>query len=130
MAAYRGTGEREEVKQAGLSFQTNLRSFQQKALSGEKPDGCLGSLEDFRVEADPGLSQYTVKAECSISDGPVTSFDLIEGVEFSDAFSDIVFYTLKSEIDGAQTITLNSSGDSYTYEVMIETGGVIQGELL
>ena len=113
-----------------MSFQTNLRAFQQKALSGEKPVGCLGSLEDFRVEADVGLSMYTVKAECSITDGPVTEFDLIDGVLFDVAFSDIVFYTLKSEVDGAQVVSINSSGGSYIYQVTIESGGVIQGQLI
>ena len=130
MAAYRGTGEREEVKQAGLSFQTNLRAFQQKAASGEKPVGCLGTLDDFRIEADIDLSSYSVKAECTISDGPTTEFSLIEGIEFDAGFSDIVFYSLKSEINGAQVVTINSREGNYTYEVTIEASGVIQGELL
>ncbi len=130
LAAYRGAGAREEVKQAGYSFQTNLKAFQQKALSGEKPVGCLGSLEGYRVEADPLLTKYTVKAECTIVDGPETEFELSDEVVFDAAFLDIVFYVLKSEVVGAQTITLNSGDASYSYEVIVELGGVIRGGML
>lgn len=128
LAAYRGTGDREKVKQAGLGFQTNLKAFQQKALSGEKPTGCLGSLDGFRVEADAGLTSYTVKAECAVVDGPITSFELDDEVGFLAEFTDIVFYTLRSELDGDQTITL-AAGD-YSYQITIEAGGVIQGQML
>ncbi len=130
LAAYRGAGEREELKQAGFSFQTNLKSFQQKALSGEKPAGCLGTLEDFRVQADAGLTSYSVMAECSTVDGPETDFELITGVEFSAEFSDIVFYTLESTLDGAQTIDLITDSGEYTYQLTIESTGVIRGEML
>jgi|APSaa5957512622_1039677.scaffolds.fasta_scaffold08112_6 prepilin-type N-terminal cleavage/methylation domain-containing protein len=130
LAAYRGAGEREEVKLAGLGFQTNLKSFQQKAFAGEKPVGCLGTLEDFRIEVGAGLGSYIVKAECSLVDGPETEFELIQGVEFDAIFSDLIFYTLKSEIGGAQTIVINSAEGNYTYEITVEASGVIQGELL
>jgi prepilin-type N-terminal cleavage/methylation domain-containing protein len=130
LAAFRGAGAKEGLKQASYSFQSNLRLFQQKALSGEKPVGCLGDLEGYRVEADSGLTEYKVKAECGIVDGPETEFELDGGIEFEAEFSDIVFYVLKSNIVGAQVITLNSSEGDHSYEVTIESSGVIRGELL
>ena len=130
LAAFRGAGTKEDLKQAGYSLQTNLRLFQQKASSGEKPVGCLGDLEGFRVEADPGLTMYQVKAECGIADGPETEFELTGGAVFEAEFSDIVFYVLKPEPGGAQTITLNSEDGEYSYEVIIESSGVIRGGIL
>jgi prepilin-type N-terminal cleavage/methylation domain-containing protein len=130
LAAFRGAGAKEELKQAGYSFQINLRSFQQKSLSGEKPVDCLGDLQGFRAESDPDLSSYKVKAECALVDGPETEFELGGEAVFEAEFSDIVFYVLKSGPLGAQTIVLNSSEGDYSYEVIIESTGVIRGGLL
>lgn len=135
LAAFRGAGAKEEIKQAGYTFQINLRLFQQKALSGEKPVGCLGDLDGYRVmvEADPdpdSLNKYKVKAECSLADGPETEFELEGGAVFEAEFTDIFFKILKAEPVGAQVIILNSSEGDYSYEVTVESSGVIRGGLL
>ncbi len=132
IAAYKGIGARQDLKQAGITFQSNLRSFQQKALSSEKPSGCEGKIEGYRVRSDPGLDRYFVKAECSTSDGTETEFKLTEGVVFTGEFSDdIVFYTLKAEITGAQTIKFKSGsgGSTLEYEVIIQPSGIITGKM-
>ena len=130
IAAYKGIGARQDLKQAGITFQSNLRSFQQKALSSEKPSGCEGTLERYRVRYIDSI-RYSVKAECSTNNGPETEFKLTEGVEFTDVFSDIVFITLKAEIYGAQTIKFKSGsgGSSLEYEVIIQPSGVITGKM-
>ncbi len=130
LVAYRGMGEKESVKQEGISFQTNLRSFQQKAVATEKPVGCEGFFQGYRVVVDADLDKYSVTAECATSNGDTTDFELSNGVEFSGAFSDIIFYPLSAELLGAQTITLLSQDGSYTYQVIIEEAGVIRGGLL
>jgi len=129
IAAFRGIGARQNLKQAGIEFQSNLRSFQQKALSSEKPSDCSGTLDGFRVQFDPDLTSYSVKAECSTNDGLEIEFSLTEGVKFTSEFSDMVFYTLKAEVEGApQTITLTNG--SLQYQVIIESSGVIRGGML
>jgi prepilin-type N-terminal cleavage/methylation domain-containing protein len=128
LAAYRGIGEKQTLKQAGLELETNLRSVQKKALSGEKPTGCSGVLQGFRVKYKSSTS-YAVQADCSLTNSPEQEFNLPEGVEFSAAFSeDIFFPVLKSGLIGAQTLTLQS--DSFSYQVIVGSSGVIQGEML
>lgn len=128
IAAFRGIDARQNLKQAGNEFQSNLRSFQQKALSSERPSECEGPLEDFKVwSEDLDLTIYYVKAECSIIDGSVREFSLTDGVSFGDDFS-ISFLVLQAGVVGAQTITLTNG--SLNYEVTIGPKGVITGEML
>lgn len=128
LAAYRGMNDKQSMKQAGLSLETNLRLFQEKALSGEKPSDCVGSLIGFRVQyLSP--TQYSVRSECSSSNGTETSFDLLDESQFDSSFSeDIFFPVLKSEVIGAQTIVLNL--DVFSYQVIVESSGVIRGSSL
>lgn len=131
LAAYRGTGERQALKQAGISFQTNLKMFQQKVLSGEKPADCgpADIYEGFEVSYVNATS-YTATPICQIATPAGRTYTLPEEVEFMAAFSPntIFFPVLKSVLTGAQTITLTSG--SFSYEVVIESSGVIRGEML
>jgi len=129
LAAYRGIGEKQTVKQAGITFQSKLRLWQQKALAGEKPVDCTGTFEGYEVGYS-SISSYTVTAVCRISDADSNTVNLIEGVSFSSSFSPsiIIFPVLKSELTGAQTITLTNG--TFSYEVEIESTGVIRGEML
>jgi len=129
LAAYRGIGEKQTVKQAGITFQSKLRLWQQKALAGEKPVDCTGAFEGYEVSYS-SITSYTVTAACRISDADSNIVNLIEGVEFSSGFSPstIIFPVLKSELTGAQTITLTNG--TFSYEVEIESTGVIRGEML
>ncbi|MFH2061589.1 MAG: prepilin-type N-terminal cleavage/methylation domain-containing protein [Candidatus Beckwithbacteria bacterium] len=127
LAAYKGMGEKQKVKQAGVTFETNLRLFRQKAMSGEKPAGCE-FLQNYTVTYTDS-SSYTVQAMCSTGTPGSTTFTLGEGVLFTGAgFGDIIFLTLKTWIDSVKTITLKAG--SYSYEVNIEKGGVISGKML
>lgn len=129
IAAYRGLGEKQKVKQAGMTMVTNLKNIQQKALASEKPEECddPDELEGYRVSYVDS-DTYEIRAICSIAIPSETELNLTEGVEFSSSFSVINFYVLRPQIDGAQTITIGS--DDYSYEVTIEASGVIYGEML
>lgn len=127
IAAFRGIGDKQAVKQNGATFLSNLRSFQQKALASEKPANCgVNRLEGFRVHY-VNDSSYSVKAVCVTgASNPIT---LTDGVKFAAGFiSDIDFQVLKAEVIGAQTITLYKGSTSY--QVTIEQRGVISGKLL
>ncbi|MCX6816491.1 MAG: type II secretion system protein [Candidatus Beckwithbacteria bacterium] len=125
LAAYRGIGDKQAVKQNGATFLSNLRSVQQKALASEKPTDCgTNPFKGYRVNTSHS-SYYTVTAWCV--GGVAKKIDLTDGVEFVDPFN-IYFQVLKAEVLGAQTVTLSKGTTSY--EVTIEQRGVISGELL
>lgn len=128
LAAYRGAGDRQKVKQAGVSFQTNLNSYRQKAVAGEKPAACTGSdtLLSYRVRY---LTQnsYGVKAICQTANPAETSVELPDGISFAANFT-LTFTVLTGETGASQTITLQQ--DSRRYQVVVEPTGVIRGEML
>jgi len=130
LAAYRGFGDRQTLKQAGATFRSNLRLFQQKALSGEKPSECLADdvFEGFEVSYVNETSYLAAPiCQSAIPDGE--TFMLAEEVEFLGVGWDTIFFpVLRSELTGAQTITLSLS--SFSYQVVIESSGVIRGEML
>ena len=127
LVSYKSLGEKQKVKQAGTSFQTNLKLIQQKALAGEKPTICgSNSLSGYNVSRQSSGS-YAVEAICPGADPGQTIVDVEGGVEFSDSF-DIFFPVLQGQVIGAQSIDL--SLDSYTYQVVVESSGVIRGQML
>lgn len=131
IAAYRGMADKQKVKQAGISFQTNLKSIQEKALSGQKPIECDSSdrLVGYQVEYID-TKTYSVKAVCEVSSPEAVNISLSDSVSFNSGFNpgQILFPVLRSEVEGAQTITLSSG--SYSYQVVIENSGVIRGQML
>ena len=131
LVSYRGLGTKQLVKQAGISFQTNLKSYQQKALAGAKPAECGpgDTLEGYRVSYLDSNS-FSLAAVCTIAVPLATEINLPDGVEFQAAFDpiDIFFPVLASVISGAQTIVLTK--DIYSYQVIIEPSGVIRGEFI
>jgi len=131
MVAYRGLGARQSVKQVGISFQTDLKSYQQKALTGTKPSACEASdtIEGYRI-SNVDNDTFSVVAVCGSGSPESIEFNLPEGVEFQAAFNpnDIFFPVLTAEVTGAQTIVLTK--DNYRYQVIIEPSGVIRGQML
>lgn len=128
IAAYRGIGEKQTLKQAGADFQSNLRLFQQKAMASEKPIECgTNKFDGFNVSAAANSSDYSAKVLCAGATPPVNSFVLPEGITFTEAFN-ITFQVLKAEVLNAKTIVLFNG--TLNYQVIVESGGVIRGGLL
>jgi len=125
IAAYRGIGARQNLKQAGSEFQSNLRLIQEKNLSSKKPDGC-DVLHGYKVNYVDN-NTYSMQAICENGVVMTTNIDLLENVSFVSAFSTINFFVLRAEIEGAQTIKLQSN--SLEYWVNIESKGVITGAM-
>lgn len=129
VAAYRGIGNKQSIKQTGISFQSNLRLIQGKANAGEKPSAC-GEADFIGYEVSyANETSYQVQPLCSNTDTSalITTVNLTDNIEFANNFS-VIFYGLESEISGAQSINLIK--DDYTYQVAIEQSGVIKGELI
>lgn len=131
IASFRGLGTKQQVKQAGISFVSDLKSYQQKAQAGQKPDQCSGSdtLTGYRVSYGD-TNTYSVKAVCQINNPAATNVDLPNAVVFSTAFNpvQIFFPVLGGQVTGAQTILVEK--DPYQYQIIIEASGVIRGEML
>jgi len=131
IAAYRSIGNRQQVKQAGISFQTNLRLFQGKALAGEKPIDCTAAnkLSYYKVEYVLE-NKYSVQPICAGKTPTAVSYDLDEGISFNLPWTEIKFYNQESHIEGGQTIQLVKTGTiAPYYEVTIDNSGVISGEM-
>lgn len=126
IAAFRGIGARQNLKQAGIEFQSNLRLIQEKTLSSQKPDGCdvlLGYEVNYEDE-----NTYKMKPVCQNGFLIETPVDLLENVSFEAPFEKISFLVLQAGVVGVQMITLSSDG--LQYQVTIESKGVITGEML
>ena len=130
LAAYRGIGEKEALKQAGLTLESNLKLVQRKALSGEKPEGCSGTLESFRISPSVDDQTYLVQARCSLSSPDAISYQLDEGIKFQSPITPIDFEVLRQGVSGSQSIILTNIAGSFTYQLVIEASGVIRGRAL
>lgn len=132
IAAYRSIGGKQQVKQAGITFQTNLRLFQGKALAGEKPDICAAANKLLYYEVKwISATSYSVKPICSGKATTAVSYDLDEGISFKPGWTDEKkFFNQESHIEGVQAIQLVKTGtESPYYEVTIESSGVISGAM-
>lgn len=128
MSSMRRFEERQRTVQAADSFVTELRGVQKMADAGERPSGCLGELQGYRVETSFGGSEATVKARCS-TDIEVKTISLRGGAQFYDNVG-ILFRPLGrgAVLDGgSDTIDLNVTGlaNSYTVPIAISSGGIV-----
>ena len=125
IAAYRSFGEKQAVKQAGNTFRINLKLFQQKALSGEKPVECLGSISGYRVSY-VNESSYSLQVDCSVSDPGISTVSLGENVYFTSDWGEVFFGVLQTQVSGAGDVEI-TNGD-FIYTVTVEPIGVIKGD--
>jgi len=129
LASYRGMSAKQQVKQAGISLVTDLKSFQQKASAGQKPSDCVGQLSGYRViKIASEDTNYRMQPVCTTSSPAEKTINLPEGITFQTDTFDLFFPVLGGLVTGAQTIIVEK--DSYRYQVTIEAFGVIRGEML
>lgn len=126
IAAYRGIGARQNLKQAGIEFQSNLRLIQEKTLSSQKPDGC-DVLLGYKVSYI-GVNTYSMQPICQNGAVIITNVDLLEGVNFTADFGEISFLVLQAGVEDKTIILTNSDG--LQFQVTIESKGVITGGML
>ena len=130
LAAFRGYGDREQLRQAGSTLVTNLRSVQQKSLAGEKPAACDADdkLAGYKVSY-VDESSYQIEAECLVGTPEAKAMTLPDRVTFSGCFSQFSFPVLKSGVSGAP-VTISLTAGANTYQVTVDTSGLIRGEML
>ena len=124
---YRDYTRKQTVVQAGRSVQTVLVRTRQRALSGERPDGCSGTLGGYRFSCMTGTGNYSVSALCDSSSPTVESGNLPSQVVFSSCVS-FTFNVLGSGTDLAsdETVSLSGFAGAETESFVVQRSGVIQ----
>ena len=131
LAAYKGISEKENLKQAGLTLESNLKLAARRAQAGEKPGDCSGSLTSFTVSAGTDNTKYQVQALCSQQNAAAVEYVLGDGIQFQQVFTTpIDLLPLRNGVTGGQTITLTTTSGAFSYQVIVENSGVIRGGLL
>lgn len=129
IAAFRGIGARQNLKQAGGEFISNLRLIQEKTLSSQKPGGC-NVLLGYEVSYFDG-NTYLIQPICQNGGGIVTPVYLPDGISFAADFGMISFFILQAGVDAEKIITLTSDNNpSLQFQVTVKLMGVITGEML
>lgn len=125
---YNTYSDRQKVKQAMLTFKTNLRYAQRNALSGQKPMTDCTTLDGWRVDFAPSGVSYGITPVCL--GVPVTSetigTQLPAGVVFSPVPPSLFFQPIKGlSLATDQQIIL--VGPTASYGVIVgKTGSVAE----
>jgi prepilin-type N-terminal cleavage/methylation domain-containing protein len=82
IVGYLNFAANQELENAYREFATNLALARQLALSGEKPQGCNGTLTAYEVSFSSSTS-YQIKAVCGETKIPVRTFNLPSGVNIT-----------------------------------------------
>jgi len=124
IAAYNQFNRRQILIQAAKTLKGDLRLAQSMALAGEKPEGCIGSLNGYQVSFTGNT--YDIRAICPNAVS-VKNVPLPTNVTFSGTPAAILFKVLAqgtnvnetqppitlTAFGGTQTVTVTSSGDIY-----------------
>lgn len=121
---YQDFNRRQVVVQAAKDLKSNLRLAQSKALSGEKPGGCSGTLSGYRV--DFTANNYTLAAICGDIPFGARTYSFTAGVSKVSGPNSLLFRVLAGGVDPPGEIVL--SGKNYSSKVVVKAGGEISLE--
>lgn len=115
IASFNTFNDNQRVQQGAITLKSNLRFAQNKAISGDKPQGC-GTLNGYTVTF--AATSYTMQAVCSgVLTGDISLFSLPVGIAFSPAPSPITFDVLTGRSNVTTTITLSGLYKSFSISV-------------
>lgn len=120
MAAYNEFNRSQMLSQSAKTLKNDLRMAQSKALSGEKPTDCTGTLEGYQVVFTN--NSYTLNALCPNA-VLMKSTNLPQNVTFSSPPT-ILFKVLTRGVENWQTITLTAF-TTKTQTVTVSASGEI-----
>jgi len=107
MAAYNEFNRSQILSQAAKNLKNDLRMAQSKALSGEKPAGCTGTLDGYQFVFTNNT--YTLNAICPPNVVLVKSTTLPQNVIFDPVPTQLLtFKVLTRGVDNPQIITLTA----------------------
>jgi prepilin-type N-terminal cleavage/methylation domain-containing protein len=128
---YRDFTRRQQVTAASRQIQTDIRLAQTRALSGEKPVGCLGTLSGYRFTPNsPIVTQYSIEAICSGTPLPiiVQTIPIPAGITVAP-FSSFMFKPLGQGTNLAtgttRQIRISATGTTYTKTIIVSASGDI-----
>lgn len=129
VANYGSFQRKQEVKQAMLTFKTNLRLAQTKASAGQHPtSAACTNFQGFLVSF-PNLTSYTIGPVCDEGSSYTeekTTVTLPSGVSFSTLPSSFTYRPLTHGISLTQDLTVTFTDGTTTAAVKISTvSGVI-----
>jgi len=121
---YQDFNRRQAVVQAAKELKNNLRLAQSMALSGEKPTGCSGTLEGYRV--DFVVDSYSLSAICDGAPIEPKSYSFMAGINKVSGPDAILFKVLARGVEPPGEVIL--SGKGYSSKVIVNEGGEISIE--
>lgn len=131
--SFREFSRRQEIASLARSLEGELRSIQQKALSGEKPDDIFcnppNTLSGYTFDLTSGTS-YSISAVCTGGLVEIKTKDMPEGLTIETTLDPITFKVLGSGTDipaGDQSrITITQTATGSFQEVIVTSGGEIK----
>ena len=128
-AGFRQYSQRQVLFAAARDVKSDLRSLQQKALSGEKPAACAGKiLEGYRFDIVSGGTQYKMLARCQLD--VEINLQNLDGFTISPTGTQILFKVLgqgTNILSGtSSTIRLTQTGTTKYIELTVSAEGSIK----
>ncbi len=131
LANYNSFGGRQQVRDAAEHFKSDLRKYQNFAISGQKnPDqsgtSCIGELQSYEVNVNAAGDGYTVDINCGGNPpSEISSVTLPTGI--SASVGCVRFFPLNGGTDlcgVASPVTISFTGDA-AYDVIVRDSGEI-----
>lgn len=129
-AGYREYSQRQVLFAAARAVKSDLRSLQEKALSGEKPVACAGKiLEGYRFDIIP-TTLYRMSALCSGSVVDIQDKSVELGFTIAATIDPILFKVLGQGTNipsgSSSIITLTQTGTTETIQITVSAQGLIK----
>jgi prepilin-type N-terminal cleavage/methylation domain-containing protein len=130
LASYRNFARRQELQGYIKTLTSDLRSAQQLALSGQKPDPSIGLCDRLNGYSffRSGSDSYQIRANCSEGERIVKTVDLPTTIVISSTVSTTRFKVLGlgTDLVSDNIITLSSTATGNSADVTIGVGGEIK----
>lgn len=128
-AAYREFSQRQQIVEAVKLVKSDLLLTQQRALSGEKPSGCSGILNGWKVSFSS--VSYDIVADCGVlgagGDVLIKTVNLPANIRKTAGAASVTFKVLAKGTTetGDVSFTFTQSGTNRTGTITVTTTGRI-----
>ncbi|OGM30226.1 hypothetical protein A2630_03315 [Candidatus Woesebacteria bacterium RIFCSPHIGHO2_01_FULL_44_10] len=127
--SYRDFSRRQQVTSAMRAIRSDMRSAQERAISGNKPTGCNGTLQGFAFNVR-SAQNYRVEAICN-TNVTVSNVNLAQNISMSiPATNPIIFLPIglgtnlpRNQIE---TIDVTQTATSYSQSISVSWTGEIK----
>jgi prepilin-type N-terminal cleavage/methylation domain-containing protein len=121
---FREFSRRQVLASTTSALVTNLRLAQERALAGDKPEGCSGNLEGYEVVFNS--TSYTIQAVCESGKIEIKKVDLPEAIFLAlPSVNPILFKVLAQGTNVAEKVEIAVSGFDKSQIVTVTSSGEI-----